>query len=195
MSWAAILLACAVLTLPTMSMSRIGPELESDGSHRERAVAADALAVAASLDVLAACLRSGMAVSTAAAAVAETAPAAMAASLSRAADLLALGADPGRAWGSPAAPDDDVTRNDHVQAFLRMARRSASSGTALAQGVEDLAVQIRGEAIDAASARAERAAVLMAGPLGLCYLPAFLCLGIVPVVAGLAGEVLQSGVL
>jgi hypothetical protein len=35
----------------------------------------------------------------------------------------------------------------------------------------------------------------MAAPLGVCYLPAFLCVGIVPVVAGLAGEVLQSGLL
>ena len=30
---------------------------------------------------------------------------------------------------------------------------------------------------------------------GLCYLPAFLCLGVIPVVAGLAGEVLGSGLL
>lgn len=29
----------------------------------------------------------------------------------------------------------------------------------------------------------------------MCYLPAFLCLGIVPVVAGLAGDVLQSGLM
>ena len=49
------------------------------------------------------------------------------------------------------------------------------------------------DAADAAGAAAERASVLIAGPLGLCYLPAFLCLGIVPVVAGLAGDVLRSG--
>ena len=45
----------------------------------------------------------------------------------------------------------------------------------------------------AADARAQRASVLIAGPLGLCYLPAFVCLGIVPIVAGLAGDVLRSG--
>jgi hypothetical protein len=45
------------------------------------------------------------------------------------------------------------------------------------------------------AAAAQRASVLIAGPLGLCYLPAFLCLGIVPVVAGLAGDVLQSGLM
>ena len=82
-----------------------------------------------------------------------------------------------------------------MQAFTRMARRSALSGVALAQGIEDLAVQMRGDAADAASAKAERAAVFIAGPLGLCFLPAFLCLGIVPVIAGLAGDVLRSGVL
>jgi hypothetical protein len=37
--------------------------------------------------------------------------------------------------------------------------------------------------------------VLIAAPLGLCYLPAFVCLGIVPVVAGLADDVLRSGFL
>ena len=35
--------------------------------------------------------------------------------------------------------------------------------------------------------------MLIAGPLGLCFLPAFVCLGIVPVVAGLAGDVLRIG--
>ena len=100
------------------------------------------------------------------------------------------GADAGQAWADPRGESDP-----HVHAVLRMARRSAASGAALAQGVEDLAVTLRADAADAAGARAERAAVLIAGPLGLCYLPAFLCLGIVPVVAGLAGDVLRSGVL
>jgi pilus assembly protein TadC len=190
MIWAAVLLAAAVLAVP--SASRAGAQYGSAraGEVRPSGAGDDALAVAASLDVLAACLRSGMAVSTAAAAVAESAPATLAALLRRAADLLALGAEPSRAWMNSVGSEDN-----HVQAFLRMARRSAASGSALADGVEDLAVQLRGDAADAASARAERAAVLMAGPLGLCYLPAFLCLGIVPVIAGLAGEVLQSGVL
>ncbi len=51
----------------------------------------------------------------------------------------------------------------------------------------------RHDAASAADARAQRASVLIAGPLGLCYLPAFVCLGIVPIVAGLAGDVLRSG--
>ena len=101
-----------------------------------------------------------------------------------------LGADPAQAWAQAGAPADR-----HIAAFLRMARRSAASGAALARGVEELAGDLRAEAADGARARAERASVLIAGPLGLCFLPAFVCLGVVPVVAGLAGDVLQSGVM
>ena len=38
----------------------------------------------------------------------------------------------------------------------------------------------------------ERAAVLVAGPLGLCFLPAFVCLGVLPVVVGLADGMLPG---
>lgn len=148
------------------------------------------MGVASSLDVLAVCLKAGMAVSAAAAATAPTAPPRLAALLRRAADMLALGAEPSAAW---SAPDDDA--DPHCESLLRMARRSASSGAALAEGVADLAESVRHEAADAARATAERASVLIAGPLGLCYLPAFVCLGIVPVVAGLASVVLGSGLL
>jgi len=159
------------------------------------------LAAASSFDVLAACLRCGMAVSTAASATAPSAPAPLARMLNRAADLLALGAEPATAWtnlpsrrvGAPGLRAGPV--DNHADALLRLARRSASSGAALAQGVAELADHSRHEAADAASAAAERASVLIAGPLGLCYLPAFVCLGIVPVVAGLAGDVLGSGIL
>ncbi|TFV60084.1 type II secretion system F family protein, partial [Mycobacterium sp. PS03-16] len=83
--------------------------------------------------------------------------------------------------------------DEHTRALVRLARRSADSGAALAAGVADLAAESRSGAADAARAAAERAAVLIAAPLGVCYLPAFLCLGVVPVVAGLAGDVLRSG--
>ena len=151
----------------------------------------DPLGVASSLDVLAVCLGAGMAVSTAAAATAASAPPKLGAVLRRAADLLALGSDPGVAWSiSPELAPDSV--DTQIDSLLRLARRSASSGAALADGVAD---QSRHDAAQAATAAAERAGVLIAGPLGLCFLPAFVCLGIVPVVAGLAGDVLQSGLL
>lgn len=190
MSWAAVLLAMSLLVGPAGSRARLQPAGPPPRHRRAGRDASDPLDAAASLDLLGACLRSGMAVSAAAAAVAVTAPAPMAVMLRRASDLLALGADPVRAWATSAGAVDQ-----HLEAFARMARRSAASGAALARGVEELAEQLRDSAADAAGARAERASVLIAGPLGLCYLPAFLCLGIVPVVADLAGDILRSGVL
>ena len=83
---------------------------------------------------------------------------------------------------------------DHSCAALpQLAKRSASSGTALADGAAQLAEHERQRVLQRAAAAAERAGVLIAGPLGLCFLPAFVCLGIVPVVAGLAGEIFGAG--
>jgi pilus assembly protein TadC len=189
-SWAALLLAAA-LVIGADSRPRVRAGLRAEPRPRPTAaVADDPLASASSFDLLAACLRSGMAVSAAASATAPSAPPALARVLNRAADLLALGAEPATAWANPNGLVDN-----HADALLRLARRSASSGAALAQGVAELADQSRHDAADAASAAAERASVFIAGPLGLCYLPAFVCLGIVPVVAGLAGDVLGSGIL
>jgi pilus assembly protein TadC len=192
MSWAALLLATALI-LGADTRPRVRAGLTVAPRRWTSTRIDDPLAAASSLDVLAACLRSGMAVSTAASATAPSAPAPLAAALNRAADLLALGAEPAVAWTSAAGPAGPA--DDNADALLRLARRSASSGAALAQRVAELAEQSRHAAADAATAAAERASVLIAGPLGLCYLPAFVCLGIVPVVAGLAGDVLGSGIL
>jgi pilus assembly protein TadC len=189
MSWAALLLATALM-LGSDSRPSVRAGLTVVRRRSMQAKIDDPLAAASSLDVLAACLRSGMAVSTAASATAPSAPVQLAAALSRAADLLALGAEPATAWTRSTGSTDKT-----VDALLRLARRSAASGAAMAQGVAELADQSRHDAADSATAAAERASVLIAGPLGLCYLPAFVCLGIVPVIVGLAGDVLGSGIL
>ena len=190
MSAAALLLALAVLLSGGRHRSRAttapGPV---PGRPLVRASVDDPLAVASSLDVFAACLSAGMAVAGAARATAPFAPRPLAEVLERAADLLTLGADPVTAWAGVVSPE-----HPHVEGLCRLARRSAVSGTALSQAVSELADQSRADAADGARAAAERASVLIAGPLGACYLPAFVCLGIVPVVVGLAGDVLQSGV-
>ncbi len=189
MSAAALLLAMAVLV--TGRPSRIATHVRgaTPASTLVGHVSGDPLALASSLDLFAACLSSGMAVAGAARATAPHAPRALAHALDHAADLLGLGADPATAWSPSGPPTDDC-----VAALCRLARRSATSGTALAQAVAELADQSRVDAADASRAAGERASVLVAGPLGVCYLPAFVCLGVIPVVAGLAGDVLQSGV-
>lgn len=193
MSWAALFLALALLVGadPVRVRSRVAPAPRTRAGPR-RVDTDDPLAAASTFDLFAACLAAGMAVSTAAAAATASAPPALAPMLRRAAELLALGADPAVAW---SGGNDVVPQDKNAEALLRLARRSAASGSALADGVAELAVQARHDATAAADAVAERASVLVAGPLGLCYLPAFLCLGVIPVVAGLAGDVLGSGLL
>lgn len=197
MNLAAVLLAAALWIGPGPALVRRSAGAPVRGSRQRRGTGSprgpDPLAVASCLDVLAVCLAAGMAVSSAAAAAAPSAPPNLARVLCRAADLLALGADPAVAWSIPSGTPDAA--DPQIDALLRLARRSASSGAALAGGVAELAEDSRHDAAHAASAAAERAGVLIAGPLGLCFLPAFVCLGIVPVVAGLAGQVLQSGLL
>lgn len=153
----------------------------------ERAAPVDPLAVAGTFDLLAACLRSGLPVATAVQVVAPTAPQAVAFVLRHAGELLTLGAEPEAAWAAAAA-------QSATEPLARIARRSARSGASLAAGVAELAAEQRAAAEDAAAAAAERAGVLVTGPLGLCFLPAFLCLGVVPVVLGLAGSVLPGDI-
>ncbi|WP_227984788.1 type II secretion system F family protein [Nocardia spumae] len=149
----------------------------------------DPLAIASALDLLVSCLRAGLPAAGAARAVAPTAPEPLCSGLRRAADLLALGADPVTAW-ERAAQEAPIAE---MQSLARLVRRSARSGASLTGAVAELARQCRATVEDATAARAERAGVLISGPLGLCFLPAFVCLGIVPVVAGLAGRVLGGG--
>lgn len=135
--------------------------------------------VAGAFDLLAACLTAGMPVPTAVRAVADQFPPHLARTLRETADLLALGAAPSLAWAGAV----DCAE---LAQLARGARRSARSGTALADLARGLARQARDQLADAAEARAQRAGVLVAGPLALCFLPAFLCLGVAPVVIGLA---------
>ncbi|MGH3861714.1 type II secretion system F family protein [Actinokineospora sp.] len=142
--------------------------------------AADHGAHAATWDLLAGCLSSGMAVPAAIRAVAVDLPELTGQVLRDTADLLALGGDPVEAWS--LALECPATAG-----LARGARRTARSGAALAGVARALAADARARTGEAAEARAQRAAVLISGPLALCFLPAFLCLGVVPIVLGLAG--------
>jgi len=142
------------------------------------------LRLAGAWDLLAACLRAGLPVSTATGAVAGQLPGPDGRVLRRVAELLATGADAAEAW-QPALD------NPATAALARVARRTARSGAAMAGAVTELAAQVRAGAADLAEERAQRAGVLITGPLGLCFLPAFFCLGVLPVVIGLASQLIQ----
>jgi hypothetical protein len=105
--------------------------------------------------------------------------------LARVGRLLQLGSEPAAAWASlhpvPGyAPVADSGR--------RCAASGARLGGALAAVADDLRARHQAEAL----ARAERVGVWSLLPLGLCFLPAFVCLGVLPVILGVAGEVLDG---
>ncbi|WP_236796292.1 type II secretion system F family protein [Amycolatopsis sp. GM8] len=139
----------------------------------------DDLGLAATWDLFAACLRAGLPVPAAISAVIDGQAGREADALRATAGLLSLGAGPAEAW-APARAGPGTAE------LARAAQRTARSGTALAAVAEELAVDLRLSMTDKAEAAAQRAGVLIAGPLALCFLPAFLCLGVVPVVVGLA---------
>jgi pilus assembly protein TadC len=141
--------------------------------------------LAAGWELLAVCLEAGLPVAVAVSAAAESLRGSVGSRLRRVSGLLELGADPAGAWLTA----EDVPA---LAPFARAAGRSAGTGSALAQVARAEGVRIRAELLDSAQARAQRAAVLITGPLGLCFLPAFLVLGIAPVVVGLAGEALAQ---
>jgi Flp pilus assembly protein TadB len=154
-------------------------------ARRRASVVADPLLLASSWDLLAACLRGGLPVPSAVAAIAAEIPGDAGPALRHTAELIALGADPVEAW-APALDHPATAR------LARGARRTARSGAALAGVAENLANEVRASADDLAEARAQRAAVAVTGPLGLCFLPAFICLGVVPVVVGLATRLIPT---
>lgn len=141
----------------------------------------DVADLAAAWDLLAVCLRVGLAVPDAVEAAAARLPGPAGAALRRTSGLLALGAGPEQAWNATAALPE-------LAAFGRAASRSAATGAALGRTAEAEAARLRAALADLAEARAQRAAVRITAPLGLCFLPAFLVLGIAPVVLGLAAE-------
>ena len=143
------------------------------------------LALAGAWELLAACLRAGMPVPVAVRAVAEGLGEPAGPALLRTAELLALGADYTQAW-LPALECTATAR------LAKAARRSGRSGIALAESLTRLATEVRADARQQSEARAQRAGVLIAAPLGLCFLPAFLLIGVVPVLVGLAGGLVRQ---
>jgi Flp pilus assembly protein TadB len=178
-------LAGALLALPIGLAVLVSGRWLLRRAPRRRPTAPDPLRLASCWDLLGACLRGGLPVPVAVQAIAAELPGEAAAALRRSAELLALGADPVAAWAPALA--EPLTAD-----LARGARRSARSGAALASVAEGLAADVRSGADDVAEARAQRAAVAVTGPLGLCFLPAFLCIGVVPVVVGLATRLMAS---
>lgn len=98
--------------------------------------------------------------------------------LAEVAALLALGADPDSAWQVAA-------QEPLLQPLAAAAVRSAVGGVRMAAAVRQLAADLRDRCRTLSERSSARAGVAMTAPLALCFLPAFVCLGLAPVVVGL----------
>lgn len=135
------------------------------------------------LDLIAAGLRAGQPLADALALAADAARGDVASDLLRVAGLCRLGADAPQAWSV-------IATDGPLAAVVPVAMRSAQSGIKIAGAFERLATELRAEQGARRATRAHRAGVLALGPLAACFLPAFLCLGVVPVIAGIASTAL-----
>jgi pilus assembly protein TadC len=136
-------------------------------------------------DLLAACLESGAAPADALDVVRSQLTGPLAVRLAPVAGALRTGVDPVAVYG-------DHGRDDPVRALVAALARALESGTALADAVSTVADEQRRRRRWAAEAAARRAGVHAVGPLVVCFLPAFVLLGVVPVVLGIATEVLRD---
>lgn len=139
-------------------------------------------AMAADLDLLCSCLEAGLSTASACQVVADISahPA-----WQQTAVMLRSGLAAQQAW----QPMRDVPGLEDVAVCMST---SQQSGASLNDNIANIAAQLRQQVQAEASAQAQRVNVLIALPLTLCYLPAFLLLGLLPVVAGLGMQVFGS---
>src|SRR5699024_12133693 len=81
---------------------------------------------------------------------------------------------------------------DGLQDLAVLAEVSHRSGSAFSQGCHRIADALVASAADHRTAAAERARVFIALPLAACFLPAFMIIGLAPVVLGLGMKVLGT---
>jgi Flp pilus assembly protein TadB len=91
---------------------------------------------------------------------------------------LRLGSDPGDVWGSLAS-------DDGLAPLGRTLARAHVTGASVVAAIDRLSDELARDSRAEVEDRARGVGVKAALPLGLCLLPAFVLLGIVPVVAGL----------
>ncbi|MFI0261872.1 type II secretion system F family protein [Streptomyces sp. NPDC017056] len=150
-----------------------------DRAARRTAEAGLRAALAPAADLLAACLAAGAGPRESTEAVGRSFGGAVGERLRHVAAELRLGGEPAVSWrrfGSlPGA-----------QGLARCMERAGISGVPAVDGVSRIAAGLRAESARSAAERAHRAGVLVTLPLAACFLPAFLVLGVIPVLIGLA---------
>jgi pilus assembly protein TadC len=134
------------------------------------------------IDLFASTLRAGAEPVAGLAQVCDALPGPAAGRLSPVVERARWGAGAGEAW-------DAIADDEALAPLARTMVRSQRSGASVVQAVERLADELQRESMARAEDAARRVGVAAAIPLGVCLLPAFLLLGVVPTVASLFGTV------
>jgi Flp pilus assembly protein TadB len=128
------------------------------------------------VDLLAVTLASGASPSAALSAVAAAVEGPVAAELRRAEHSLRLGRDPARVWR-------EVSGRPGLAGLGRAMARAVETGASVSEALHRLAEDLHASARLEAESRARSVGVRAAAPLGLCLLPSFVLVGVVPLVA------------
>jgi Flp pilus assembly protein TadB len=159
--------AGAGLAAVTLLMTPGPPTAEIDGA-----------AVALVADLVAGCLSAGTLMPDAVAAAAEGADGALGERCRSVATALRAGAPPEQAWA-------DWLADSRLAPVARTAVRTAHSGAATAEELRRTAARLRVQRKAVLQQRVRQASVWVVVPLGLCFLPAFVLVAVVPLVIGL----------
>jgi pilus assembly protein TadC len=159
---------------------------ETAGSAPEYDAALAARQLPLAADLLAACIAAGASPVAAARAVGEALRGPVGERLARGAAEVRLGGEPADSWRALASMPG-------AAALARLLERAGDSGVPAAAPVARIAAEARADRGRVAEARARRAGVMVTAPVGLCFLPAFIAVGVLPVVIGLAEGALGGG--
>lgn len=185
----ALLIVAAAMCIPGVSaVGRLASpttSMNTSKNPREPPAAPHPLHIAADIELFAACVEAGLAVNTATSVVAEAATGETARLWQSVHQLSAVG-----------IADREVFREmrtyDGFSELASIIESARESGARIAPRCRELANSVRADASDHARAAAERAGVLIALPLAVCFLPAFILLGLAPVVISLATDLLAA---
>lgn len=149
--------------------------MEAPAVRRRRAALARSLPHV--VDLLAACLAVGLAPSAAVRQVVRAVGGPVGDELEHVLARLDFGVDPVTAWR-------DLGRHPQLGVLGRTLARSVESGASVAEAMNRLAEDLRRDGRARVEATARTVGVHAAVPLGVCLLPAFVLVGVVPLVVG-----------
>ena len=176
LGWQALLVAPLTGLLVFWALGLVGT---TDRGQRRREVLAG---LAQACDLLGAAVDAGLPVRLAVPVVADAVGGPVGEALGAVAARVQLGVSEQTAWSELTEPG--------MEPLARELARSVSTGMGLGRLLRDLAADARRAAAAAAMVRARRVGVRSVLPLMLCDLPAFVLLGIVPVIGGVVASVI-----